>query len=284
MALGHETAEMANSCSVLTWNVAGRTKRLDEQANRVLADRPDVVCLQEVTPTALKRWNAHLKQDGYEVMESVVRADATRGRSLGVLIASRHPMTRVQSAVVPWPERLAMAEVQMPGWAAALRIVCLHAPLSQDPQEAKVLTLEAVHETLARLTEGVPAMMCGDLNTPQSEGRDGTIQTFARTSKGNLRARLGEKHDQAELGILRGPLGWQDAFRAVNGFEADDRSWRAHHGSHRGYRLDHVLISPNLRAQACAYDHDVRERGLSDHSAMYATIALAQDQTAVIAA
>ena len=40
---------------MLTWNVAGRLSRLEEQAERVLAHRPGVVCLQEVLPKALPR-------------------------------------------------------------------------------------------------------------------------------------------------------------------------------------------------------------------------------------
>ena len=35
---------------LISWNVAGRRSRLDEQAARVLELEPDVVCLQEVTP------------------------------------------------------------------------------------------------------------------------------------------------------------------------------------------------------------------------------------------
>ena len=43
-----------------------------------------------------------------------------------------------------------------------------------------------------------------------------------------------------------------------------DRSWKS--GRHPGYRLDHILISPALTAVASAYDHSLREDGLSDHS------------------
>jgi exonuclease III len=40
---------------LLTWNVAGRLSRLDEQVDRALAHDADVVCLQEVIPHALAR-------------------------------------------------------------------------------------------------------------------------------------------------------------------------------------------------------------------------------------
>ena len=53
-------------------------------------------------------------------------------------------------------------------------------------------------------------------------------------------------------------------------YEARDRSWKS--GRHPGYRLDHILISPALTAVASAYDHSLREDGLSDHSGMWATV------------
>lgn len=98
---------MTNLRRVWTWNVAGRTTRLNEQADRVLVENPDVVCLQEVTPNSLIGWKGRLQAEGYEVETSLPTGDALRGRRLGVVIASRHPMTSVTGLIaVPWPERL----------------------------------------------------------------------------------------------------------------------------------------------------------------------------------
>jgi exonuclease III len=47
----------------LTWNVGGRLPRLDEQAERVLRHRPDVICLQEVIPSRRARWTDRLDGD-----------------------------------------------------------------------------------------------------------------------------------------------------------------------------------------------------------------------------
>jgi len=258
--------------SVLTWNVAGRLTRLDEQAGRVVPRHADVVCLQEVLPGALARWTAQLEGAGYAVAASAVAPDAPRVHRLGVLVASRHPMTAAAApAAVPWPERMLAVDVHPPRWREALHVVCLHAPLSAKSNQAKVRTFEAVHAGLAALDDGVPALLCGDLNTPQYEDRDGTIQTFAQTRTGNLRPLRGERHDRAERAIVTGPPGRRDAFRTLHGYAARDRSWKT--GRHPGYRIDHILISPALTAVACAYDHSLREDGLSDHSAMWATLA-----------
>lgn len=39
-----------------------------------------------------------------------------------------------------------------------------------------------------------------------------------------------------------------------------------------GYRLDHLIVSRHLEPVACEYAHEWRERGLSDHSAIWADV------------
>ena len=236
---------MAEPLTVLTWNVAGRLSRLDEQVERVLAHRPGVVCLQEVIPKALPRWTARCRRRATRLPRAAVLPAAPRVHRLGVLIAAAGmplAVTGPPPPEVPWPERLLVADVQPPGWEQALRVLCLHSPLSQSADQAKVRTFEAVHASLAALPADAFAILCGDLNTPQYEARDGTVQTFAQTRSGNLRPLRGQRHDDAERLILTGPPGWRDAFRTLHGFEARDRSWKT--GRHPGYRLDHVLVSP----------------------------------------
>ena len=270
---------MTAPVKLLTWNVAGRLTRLDEQADRVLAHGPGVICLQEVIPNALARWTQRLRDAGYAVTATAVAPDAPRVHRLGVLVAGLHPLSPAQPpARAPWPERLLAADLQPPGWPRPLRVVTLHAPVSQRDDHVKIRTLEAVHVSLAALGDHVPAILCGDFNTPQYEARAGTVQTFAQTRTGRLRPERGERHDRAERSILTGPPGWRDAFRTLHGFEARDRSWKT--GRHPGYRLDHIIVSPALEPRACAYDHSVREDGLSDHSAMWATVTARQPTSA----
>src|SRR5918998_3150961 len=98
---------MADPLKLLTWNVAGRLSRLDEQAGRVLAHDAGVVCLQEVIPNALPRWTEHLGAAGYTVVASAVAPDAPRVNRLGVLVAARHPIVFAGAGLaVPWPGRL----------------------------------------------------------------------------------------------------------------------------------------------------------------------------------
>ena len=55
------------------------------------------------------------------------------------------------------------------------------------------------------------------------------------------------------------------------GYGRRDRSWvPLWRGA--GYRLDHILVSPELRPAACEYVHEWREQRLSDHAAIWAEI------------
>jgi endonuclease/exonuclease/phosphatase family metal-dependent hydrolase len=147
-------------------------------------------------------------------------------------------------------------------------VVNVHAPLSSKPDQAKVLTLEAVHAYLAPPSDG-PRILVGDLNTPQYESREGEVQSFARTRKGKIRPDYGERHDRAELSMIVGlpEHGYVDAFRSTHGYLRRDRSWVYPNGR-MGWRLDHAFVR-GMRVEGCDYRHDLRERGLSDHSAIW---------------
>ncbi|MDN5758385.1 MAG: endonuclease/exonuclease/phosphatase family protein [Tomitella sp.] len=61
-----------------------------------------------------------------------------------------------------------------------------------------------------------------------------------------------------------------DAFRSANGAKID-HSWFGRR-SGLGYRFDHVFVSDGLSVVDCHYDHNPRQLGLSDHSAMRAVV------------
>jgi exonuclease III len=250
---------------VLTWNVAGRVSRAQEQV-AALAEQPaDVVALQEIRLASVETWRRGLLQLGFENLLISLPEARPLGpdRRLGVLIASRTPLEPVEPPPVPWPERLLAAA------GGEFELWNLHAPLSSKPGQVKVLTLEAVSAHLAEPSDR-PRVLVGDLNTPRYESREGVVSSFARTRAGKLRPELGERHDRAELGILVGlrDHGYVDAFRELHGYGRRDRSWVYPNRSF-GYRLDHILVR-GLRIEACDYRHDWRDRGLSDHAAMWA--------------
>ena len=249
--------------------MAGRVTRLAEQVDAVLARGADVVCLQEVTPRTSQQWSEALAGAGYAVELSGWPVEPRGLRRLSVMTAARLGLRRLPGPPLPWPERHLACAVPIDGSDVEVRNV--HAPLSQKAEQVKVRTLEAV---FAAVTAGddLPRIVTGDLNTPRYESREGEVFTFARTRSGRLRPAYGRRHDEAELALVAGlpARGWRDAFRALHGYERRDRSWMSTAGY--GYRLDHLIVSPHLDPVECDYLHEWRERGLSDHSAIWADV------------
>ena len=255
---------------VVSWNVAGRVRGVPVQAAALCEGEYDVIALQEIRVTSLGAWRAELRGRGYDWVESSLdghdpAARLAPDRRLGVMIAARGPLGPVSEPSVPWQERVLAREV---GGAELLN---LHAPISTKAEQVKVRTLEAVFEHLAAPSE-LPRVFVGDLNTPQYESREGEVSSFARTRSGRIRPLYGERHDAAELSVVVGLLehGYVDAFRVLHGYARRDRSWMYGHGK-MGYRLDHILVR-GLEVDECDYRHDLRERGLSDHSAIWAPL------------
>ncbi len=250
---------------LLSWNVAGRVARLPEQVARVLSVDADVVCLQETTAKTAPLWKRELLEHGYEGV-AYPELPAS-GRPLAVLTASRGPVERVPVADLPLPERVLSVRLE-----DGTGVVNVHSPISTRPDLAKVLTHEAVYRHLA-VGAGQPRLLCGDLNTPRKEHADGRIWTFARDQHGRLREERGERWDEAELALIRGleAHGFGDAFRAVHGYEHRELSWEWPRYS-GGYRLDHLIVSSEFVVSACAYEHEWRREGLSDHSPLLARV------------
>jgi exonuclease III len=255
---------------VLSWNLAGRVRRLPEQVDRVLAARADVICLQELTRSTLPRWREILAGAGYAgVEEGRIDPRGARPRPLAVLTACREPVSRVAVADVPWSERVLAVRC-----ADGSEIVNVHSPISSKPELAKVRTHEAIHRHLAGRADH-PRVLCGDLNTPRREHPTGEVWTFARDQWGRLRPERGERWDDAELSLLRGlePYGMHDAFRRRHGYVRRELSWEWPRWK-GGYRLDHLVVSSDFTVSDVDYLHAWREAGLSDHSALIAELSL----------
>jgi exonuclease III len=257
---------------LLCWNVNKRVReRLRHQLDAVERLAPDVVGLQEITPTNNDGWLAGLAALGLpHAVSSLDVVPAARmqrrpSRS-GVLLASRWPIVRLDSwdGVAPFPERQLSGVVATPRGPVEVHVV--HVPSSGRMRElgiplAKAATYEAIYERLARASE-VPKLLCGDLNAPLDELPDGTVLPWGpdkRTKAGELLllVQLVEQH------------GFVDVFRTLHGYADRAPSW---HGLKRGYRLDHVLASASLLPTACRYLDDLRTGRLSDHAPVVAEL------------
>jgi exonuclease III len=181
---------------------------------------------------------------------------------MGVLLAAREPLAPVTPLPVPRPDTTVAGVVR----GVAFHVV--HVPNAANGW-VKIRTLEAVRAGLAAATG--PRVLCGDLNTPRRELPDGTVMSFARDSRGRLRAERGTEWDDGELGVVPrlAELGFADAIRALHGYAKPERSWTFPQNK-GGWRLDHVFASPEIELHASGYHHDWRIAGLSDHSALEA--------------
>ena len=234
--------------------------RLADQAAVVLERAPDVLCLQEVTARSAPLWREALA--GFEVALSPLE---TRGH--GVLLATREPHEPLPGRLpVPWPESAVSVVVD------GVEIHCVHVPNAANGW-IKPQTLAAVRLGLEQ--RGAAQILCGDLNTPRRETRDGEVISFACDSRGRLRPERGEPWDMAERSVVPGlaDIGFRDAFRAIHGYGVREISW-AWQKWGGGYRLDHVFCSARLQPVAAQYHHAWREEGLSDHSALEADLLL----------
>jgi exonuclease III len=253
---------------LVSWNVAGRKSRLEEQADRVLGLRPDIVCLQEVAPLTAAWWVERLAAAGLVAEVAPLPRSREGSRPLAVLTAARGLLAVAPVAGVPWPERVLAAR------AGELELVNVHSPISAKPGLVKVETHEAVFRHVA--AGSGPRVVLGDLNTPRREHADGSVWTFARDRYGRLREDRGERWDAAETALIRGlePRGFRDAFRELNGFDSKEPSWEWPRWG-GGYRLDHLIASAEVDVTTCSYRHDWRrEDKLSDHSALVAELSV----------
>jgi exonuclease III len=259
---------MIGAVRLVTWNVAGRVRRLPEQAEVVAALAADVVALQEVTARTLPLWRAALEDAGLPHVASALDepVEAPGRKVLGVLTAAREPLERLPAPGVPWPERVLCCATD------GVEVINLHSPIAPAPDLAKIRTHEAVAAHIGEL-EPAPRVLCGDLNTPRRELPDGDVLTFAYDSAARLRPERGERWDAAERALVHGlrERGWLDAYRALHGYGDRSASW-TFANDRGGWRLDHVLVH-GIEPVASSYAHEWRRAGLSDHSALVVDLA-----------
>lgn len=249
---------------LISWNVAGRSVKLADQAAALARQEADLVCLQEIRATSLPRWRAALEAMG---LDQIADSSAFIGdRRFFCVTASRWEQTELPAIPAPHPERTLSLVLETPH--GQLELHNTHIPPAQSRGFVKVETCEAIFDRLARPCDR-HRVLCGDFNTPKLETSEGELITFAANHPEHL-----QRWDAAERSLLEGLAEWDlaDCFRALNGYDRQDVSWVFHTRSRRkaGHRLDHVLASASLRPVYCDYIHGWREAGLSDHSAIEA--------------
>jgi exonuclease III len=229
----------------------------------------DIAVLQEARAASFEELRDRFATAGLCHFIHSHRADSESGVKRYVAVASRYPLGAVAPVACPAPESTVAVGVDT--GEVAFELLGAYIPTIARKDGIKVPTQLALHDRV-RQAAGRPLVVCGDFNSPKAESAEGEIELFFRPSRAEEYA--------GERALMHGllELGMRDAFRACNGYGIDAPSWFwKNRGRTGGYRLDHIFVSPHFEVLRCWYDHEVRERGLSDHSAMFAEVEVGTD-------
>jgi exodeoxyribonuclease-3 len=245
--------------SIATWNVNGIRAR-EEQFHAWLAEwRPDVVCLQEIKASPDKLSESLRELAGYH---PYWHGDS--GYS-GVGLHLRRE-TFPEAPVVSHPDfdfetRIVVAR------AADLTVASVYVPNGGKDFQAKLDFLTALRGFSEKLRRsGRPSVLCGDLNVTRTD-RD--IHPKERKKKPQI-GTLPEERKLLEA-VLAEDL--TDVGRTLDPDNDELFTWWAPWRNLRqrniGWRIDYVLASPGLAAEAvsCQVLKDV---GTSDHAPVVA--------------
>lgn len=100
---------------------------------------------------------------------------------------------------------------------------------------------------------------------------------------GSIKVEKGHNRwDSGERNVLVGLAEYDlvDVFRLLNGYELDEKSWfMMRKGVEFSRRFDHVFSSRSLKWVDCGYLHEMRKRGLSDHSPIVGDFQLDREES-----
>jgi exodeoxyribonuclease-3 len=242
---------------IATWNVNGIRARQGQLLDWLAAEKPDVVCLQEIKasldqlPFELRDvegyWSYWHGDKGYSGVALLVAKTLA-----GALPVCSHPG-------FDFEQRIACATVPSP--AGEVMVASVYVPNGGKDFEAKMRFLQALESYAADATrEQRLLILCGDLNVARSE-RD----IHPKERKPNQIGARAEERALIESIIAKGLV---DVGRAL---DPDNDNlftwwapWRNMKQRNIGWRIDYVLASAALASRAKTSTVR-REIGTSDH-------------------
>jgi exonuclease III len=238
---------------LLSWNIlAGGGSRCAPILEVLRQYDPDIITLQETMPGRATDLCHVLGAAGY-----VYGLSAPLGRhDRGQCILSRIPLARVAGAR-PLHARInprGWLEVELVGYG--LRLAAVYGP----PEGVAIPAYWRAAAAWLTRRASRPFLMLGDFNAGASyidaEGyRFKSGQAFASLT---------------DIGLV-------DLWRREHG-DRREHTWFSRPGSSRagrGFRIDHAFASRATAGSvtSCCYDHEVRQRGWSDHSLLVVDLA-----------
>ena len=249
---------------IATWNVNGIRARQAQLQEWLDAERPDVVCLQEIKATLdqLPVWLCEMEH--YWCYWHGGKGYSGVGLHVSKTFSPERP--RFEHPSFDFENRIAV--VRLPG----VSVVSVYVPNGGKDFPAKMRFLGELEQFAAeRRAGGEAIVICGDLNVARTE-----MDVHPRERKPRAIGQLPEERAQLERIIGHGLV---DVGRAL---EPDNDQmftwwapWRNMRQRNIGWRLDYLLASEGLykRVTGCVVQ---REVGTSDHAPVVATFDAAE--------
>ena len=221
--------------------------------------RADVVCLQEIKAQVDQLNDRQFWPPSFRCYYHP--ADK-KGYSGVALYARNEPDGVIQG--LGWPD-FDVEGRWIEARFGALSVISLYLPSGSSSEQRQ----QVKFDIMARLTPYLEELrqdrreyiICGDWNIANTKA---DIKNW----RGNLKNSGFLPEERAWLDRLFGPIGWVDAFRAVNQ-DADEYTWWSNRGQawakNVGWRIDYQVVTPGLRdlvLDATIY----RRKRFSDHA------------------
>jgi exodeoxyribonuclease-3 len=254
---------------VATFNINNVNKRLANLLAWLRAEKPDVVCLQELKAGDREFPVKAIGEAGYG---AVWRGQKT-WNGVAILAHGTEPvLTRAELPGDPADAQSRYIEAAVHG----VLITSLYAP-NGNPQpgpkfDYKLAWLERLARHARELHRaGVPVVLAGDYNVVPTDFDIYPTKSYARDALVQPESRAAFQR------ILK--QGWTDAIRSLHPDQPAFTFWdymRNRWPRDAGLRLDHLLLSPQAQARlvAAGVDRAVRgEAGASDHAPAWIVLA-----------
>ncbi|MDP4604921.1 MAG: exodeoxyribonuclease III [Erythrobacter sp.] len=260
---------------IATFNINGIKARLPRLLEWLAETRPAVACLQEIKSQDEGFPAAEIEALGYAAIWHGQKS--FNGVAILVDTQAGYTLTEVQRGLdIPGPnegdaEQARYLEADVSG----VRVACLYLP-NGNPHPGpkftyKLAWMEKLRARMAAIwAEEVPAVVLGDFNVIPEDDDTWSVKAMQDDA-------LMQPESRAAYGRMLAD-GWCDALRTHNPrggvwtyWDYQAGAWQRNHG----FRIDHILLSPECadRLQAVGVDKDHRGREkASDHAPVWVTL------------
>jgi exodeoxyribonuclease-3 len=247
---------------IVTYNVNGIKARLPRVVEYLVEEQPDIVCLQELKSSDDTFPHAEIEAAGYGAVWHGQKA----WNGVAVLARGEVPIERQRGLPGdPDDEHSRYLECTVDGLVVASLYLPNGNPRPGPKFDYKLRWMERLRtRAAALLAEEVPAVLAGDYNVIPNDDDTFSVRAMQEDA-------LMQQESRAEYRRLLGQ-GWTDALRTRHPAGKVWTFWDYQAGAwarDAGFRIDHLLLSPQAADRLVDADVDKAHRGrdkASDHA------------------